>query len=235
MNESRILIVEDEPGLIMTLEDNLTVRGYRVEFRTEGIGGESAAVSEEWDLIILDIMLPGKDGFEICRAVRKAGVTTPVLMLTARSLVMDRVMGLNLGADDFLAKPFDMGELLARIQALLRRRDLSYREEQEDTVYSFGEFTLNRGTNELFRGDRRIELNTQEYQLLLYFLRNPERVIHRNELLDRVWGYDSVATTRTIDVHVAWLRKKLGEQEAPRHLLTLRGRGYRFTGPVRTG
>jgi DNA-binding response OmpR family regulator len=223
----KILIIEDEEGMVLSLEDRLSSEGYRVASRRDGKSGEKEARSGRYDLIILDIMLPERDGFQVCKNLRDSGVSTPILMLTARSTTLDTVTGLRTGADDYLRKPFEMQELLARILALLRRVQ-STEEKSEDGTYSFGKFSLDTQKQELFRGSTPIPLNTQEYRLLEFFLRNPGRVLSRYELMDEVWGYDSVTTTRTVDVHVAWLRQKLGEKSRPRHLITVRGRGYRF-------
>jgi DNA-binding response OmpR family regulator len=174
-------------------------------------------------------MLPERDGFQVCKNLRDSGVSTPILMLTARSTTLDTVTGLRSGADDYLRKPFEMQELLARVLALLRRAQAGGRgSKAEPEVIRFGEFALNIRREELLRGSEPIPLNTQEYRLLKFFAENPQRVINRYELLDEVWGYGSVTTTRTVDVHVAWLRQKLGERSRPRHLITVRGRGYRF-------
>ncbi len=204
----------------------------------EGVRGESEAARGNYDLIILDVMLPGRDGFQVCRNLREAGVQTPVLMLTARSTSMDTVMGLRLGADDYLTKPFDMPVLLARIQALLRRAgNTPPIERARGGTYRFGEFSLDSGKRELKRNDAVVPLSVQEYKLLLVFARNPDRVLTRDELLNEAWSYNSDTSTRTVDVHVAWLRQKLGEKRRPRHLLTVRGHGYRFDprGPDRGG
>jgi two-component system, OmpR family, alkaline phosphatase synthesis response regulator PhoP len=237
----RILIIEDEKGLVMSLEDLLGSEGYYTEGRYDGKSGEDAVLraadtGEEWDLIILDIMLPGKDGFQVCRDLRERGVTIPVLMLTARDTSLDTVTGLRSGADDYLSKPFDSNVLLARVHALLRRAELSdrstraLREETGPKHFVFGEFILDRELKELKKGTVAVEINAQEYRLLEYLARHPDRVISRDELLDEVWGYGSVASTRTVDVHIARLRKKLGEEKQPRHIHTLRGHGYRFRG-----
>jgi two-component system alkaline phosphatase synthesis response regulator PhoP len=225
----KILIVEDEEGLVLSLEDRLRSEGYRVSSRRDGKSGEKEAGAGRYDLIILDVMLPERDGFQVCKNLRDSGISTPILMLTARSTALDTVTGLRAGADDYLRKPFDMQELLARVMALLRRgRTDSATPQAEPEVLHFGVFTLNTRREELLRGSEPIPLNTQEYRLLKFFAENPQRVINRYELLDEVWGYDSVTTTRTVDVHVAWLRRKLGEGSKPRHLITVRGRGYRF-------
>ncbi len=225
----RILLIEDEEGLVLSLEDRLGNEGYSVVSRFDGKNGEEEARSGFYDLIILDIMLPERDGFQVCQNLRAAGITTPVLMLTARNTTIDTVTGLRIGADDYLVKPFDFQELLARIFALLRRTgSLQSPQCARQDVYKFGEFSLDTRKQELRRGKELILLNTQEYLLLKYFVEHPNRVIPRDEILDEVWGYESETSTRTVDVHISWLRQKLGEQSEPRRLLTIRGRGYRF-------
>jgi DNA-binding response OmpR family regulator len=225
----KILIIEDEEGMVLSLEDRLRSEGYRVASRRDGKSGEKEGRSGRYDLIILDIMLPERDGFQVCKNLRDSGVSTPILMLTARSTTLDTVTGLRTGADDYLRKPFEMQELLARIQALLRRAQTGPGgSKAEATLLRFGKFSLDTQRQELLRGSTPVPLNTQEYRLLEFFARNPGRVLSRYELMDEVWGYDSVTTTRTVDVHVAWLRQKLGEKSEPRHLITVRGRGYRF-------
>jgi two-component system alkaline phosphatase synthesis response regulator PhoP len=226
----KVLVIEDEEGMILSLEDSLRSAGFRVTAKTDGQTGEEEAKSGRYDLIILDVMLPGKDGFQVCQNLREAGIHSPILMLTARSTTFDTVFGLRMGADDYLKKPFEMEELLARMQALLRRKDrVSQTTASQTKSVRFGEFSLDKDKQELSRGSELIPLNTQEYRLLEFLCDHPNRVLSRDEILDEVWGYDSVTTTRTVDVHVAWLRKKLGENQHPRHLLTIRGRGYRFS------
>ncbi|HEY9595277.1 MAG TPA: response regulator transcription factor [Spirochaetia bacterium] len=231
---ARILLIEDEEGLVLALEDALRGEGYRVRAAADGVSGQREAETGGDDLIILDVMLPGRDGFQVCQNLRGAGVVTPILMLTARSTTIDTVMGLRIGADDYLTKPFDMQVLLARVQALLRRAAFAARQGQTKEpegapgVYRFGPFRLDTAKMQLFRGDTPIALNVQEYRLLLVLVRNPERVLSRDFLLSEAWGYDTETTTRTVDVHCAWLRQKLGEQDFPRHLVTVRGFGYKF-------
>ncbi|MBI9104926.1 MAG: response regulator transcription factor [Spirochaetales bacterium] len=227
---SRILIIEDEPGLQLTLTDFLESEGFEIGIKGEGISGQTEAETGAWDLILLDVMLPGRDGFQVCQNLREGGIKTPILMLTARGTNIDTVMGLRLGADDYLTKPFDTQVLLARINALLRRAALNSSDINvtAEGVFSFGNFILDSDKGELRDGDRPVELNSQEYRLLLYFLKNTGRVLTRDELLDGVWGYDQVTTTRTVDVHVAWLRQKLGEQAQVGFIQTIRGRGYKF-------
>ncbi len=238
--KKRILIIEDEPGVQITLEDRLSSEGYEVSVCGDGIEGEKEAKAGRHDLILLDVMLPGKDGFTICQDLRKAGEETPILMLTARDTSIDTIMGLRVGADDYLAKPFDMQVLLARIEALLRRAGRpnpaatpesgSVREGSggDNDIIIFGGFTLDRGKGLLENDGAAVELNAQEYKLLEYLAVHSGRIISRNAILDDVWGYESEVTTRTVDVHVAKLRQRLGESERPKHIQTYRGRGYKF-------
>ncbi len=225
----KVLIIEDEPGVQITLEDRLTAEGYEVTIKSDGPRGELEALKDIHDIILLDIMLPGKDGYAVCENIRKAGINIPVLMLTARNTTLDTVIGLRQGADDYLAKPFDMGELLARIEALLRRNRINgnNRKNTEECV-AFGNFILDIKKGELFRGNKNIQLNTQEYRLLVYLATHSDSIITRNTLLDEVWGYDSETSSRTVDVHIAKIRQKLGESDLPVHILTVRGRGYKF-------
>ena len=237
-NKKSVLIVEDEPGVQMTLEDRLTAEGYSVTVCGDGIEGEKEILSGRHELVLLDVMLPGKDGFTICQNIRKAGVSIPVLMLTARDTNIDTVMGLRVGADDYLAKPFDMQVLLARIEALFRRAAsgasaVGSPEAGSEGAVPFGDYILDRSRGHLERrgsdGETStVDLNTQEYKLLEYLVLNSGRIISRNVILDDVWGYESEITTRTVDVHVAKLRQRLGESEQPKHILTYRGRGYKF-------
>ncbi len=231
----RILIIEDEEDLVLTLTDRLESEGYAVTAAYEGIRGEREAKQAVYDLIILDIMLPGQDGFEVCRKLRAQGMQTPILMLTARSTSIDTVTGLKTGADDYLCKPFDVPVQLARIEALLRRaRKEPSVKKSKGRRHHFGEFVLDTHRQELCKAGKLIDLKAQEYKLLKFFVENPDRIIGRNEILDEVWGYDSITTTRTVDVHVAWIRRKLGEKRVPRFIHTLRGLGYRFSPEEKT-
>jgi len=230
----RILLVEDEEGLVLALEDSLRGEGYDVHAVGEGPAGQREAASGRYDLMILDIMLPGRDGFQVCQNLRAAGSSIPILMLTARGTAIDTVMGLRLGADDYLTKPFDMQVLLARVQALLRRARPADAEAghgaapRRDASTCFGEFRLDMDQMRLQRGTEAIALSVQEFRLLEAFIRHPGQVLSREMLLSEAWGYDTQTTTRTVDVHVAWLRQKLGEKSLPRHLITVRGFGYKF-------
>ncbi len=224
-----ILIIEDEKGLQITLEDRLRAEGFEVTIKSDGISGEEEALKKRNDLILLDLMLPGRDGYAICENIRKAGIKTPVLILTARNTNLDTVLGLRLGADDYLAKPFDMSVLLARIEALLRRSTLnSIPNKENEKKLTFGEFLLDCDKGELLKNGNTIPLYGQEYRLLEYLLRHKDRVISRNTLLDEVWSYDTETSSRTVDVHIAKIRQKLEETDIPRHILTVRGRGYKF-------
>jgi DNA-binding response OmpR family regulator len=226
LDSARVLVVEDEAGIRMTLEDRLAAEGCVVVTRPDGVSGEIAALSGGFDIILLDLMLPGRHGREVCRNLRASGLRTPIIMLTARSSNDDVVAGLRDGADDYVAKPFDAGVLIARIESLLRRAGRASAEAE--AIVRFGDFALDRRNGELRRGEETIALNAQELRLLEFLAANPARVIGREEILDLVWGYGSETTTRTIDVHVAKLRQKLGESERPQHILTVRGRGYKF-------
>lgn len=223
MNKRQILIIEDEAGIRMTVEDRLAAEGFAVTTRADGPSGEAAARAGHFQLIVLDLMLPGRDGMEVCANLRAAGITSPILMLTARNRPQDIVGGLGRGADDYLAKPFDMDVLVARIEAVLRRCP-----PQAGDQIQFGEFNLDRRRGELLKAKNPIPLNAQEYRLLDFLAANPNRLLERREILDRVWGYGDDMTTRTVDVHVAKLRHHLGENERPKHILTYRGRGYKF-------
>jgi len=225
---SRILLVEDEPGLRLTLTDRLESEGYQVGTAADGDEGFAKATTEAFDLVILDVMLPLRSGFDVCRDMRQKGVATPVLMLTARGQVVDRVVGLKLGADDYVTKPFEMPELLARIEARLRK---PVSEPARPDRYRFGDVHVDFRRAEVERGGQAVELSAKEFQLLRYFVEHKGATLSRDELLNGVWGYDAMPFTRTVDVHVAWLRRKL--EPSPRHpqyILTLHGLGYKFVG-----
>jgi two-component system, OmpR family, alkaline phosphatase synthesis response regulator PhoP len=225
----RLLLVEDEPGLVLTLTDRLTSEGYAVTSVRDGEAGLERATNEAFDGILLDVMLPRKNGFDVCRDLRQRGINTPILMLTARGQVVDKVVGLKLGADDYLTKPFEMMELLARIEALLRRAPKPPAIQAES--YQFGTIKIDFRRAEVEREGAKLDLSAKEFQLLRYFIEHREATLSRDELLNGVWGYDAMPTTRTVDVHVAWLRQKL--EPNPRHpqfILTIHGMGYKFVG-----
>ncbi|QEN04532.1 response regulator transcription factor [Thiospirochaeta perfilievii] len=224
----KILIIEDEVGVQITLEDRLVAEGYNVTIKGDGIEGENEAKTGKYDIILLDIMLPNRDGFAICENIRKAKIQVPILMLTARNTDLDTVLGLRQGADDYLAKPFVMSILIARIEALLRRSTINKGAKNVESKIFFGDFVLDQELGELFCSNELIPLNTLEYRLLLYLTKNCNAIISRDQLLDDVWGYETETNSRTVDVHIAKLRAKLGESELPKHIQTVRGRGYKF-------
>ena len=222
----KLLLVEDEPGLVMTLTDRLVAEGYDVESVGEARGALERATAGAHDAILLDVMLPGGNGFDVCRELRHRGVRTPILMLTARGQVVDRVVGLKLGADDYLVKPFDMAELLARIEALLRRAPAT---AVTADGFRFGDVSIDFRRAEVTKAGQPVELSAREFKLLRYFAEHAGAAISRDELLNQVWGYHAMPSTRTVDVHVAWLRQKLETNPRhPQHLLTVHGLGYKF-------
>ena len=219
-----VLLVDDEPSLVLVLSDRLEAEGYRVTPVGDGDAALAAATPGAFDIIVLDGMLPGRDGFDVCRTLRHRGVKTPILMLSARGQVVDRIVGLQLGADDYLTKPFDVGELLARMTALLRRATPTGLD-----AFRFGDVVVNRRAAEVTKGGQPVDLTAREFQLLVYFLDHQGATISRDELLNAVWGYESSVQTRTVDVHVGTLRQKLETHpRKPAHLLTVHGLGYRF-------
>jgi two-component system alkaline phosphatase synthesis response regulator PhoP len=225
----RLLLVEDEPGLVMTLTDRLTADGYDVRSVGDAPTALETATRDRFDAILLDVMLPGGSGLDVCRAVRQRGIQTPILMLTARGQVIDRVVGLKLGADDYLAKPFEMSELLARIEALLRRSAPSL-QPQADLV-RFGDVAIDFRRAEVTKGGTSLDLSAREFKLLRYFVEHRGAALSRDELLNEVWGYNAMPSTRTVDVHVAWLRHKLEDNpHHPQYILTVHGLGYKFVG-----
>jgi two-component system alkaline phosphatase synthesis response regulator PhoP len=228
MTATKILIVEDEPSLVLTLQDRLESEGYEVEAAGTGPTGERRAASGEFAVVILDLNLPGKNGLDVCRDLRSQGVETPILMLTARGDVTDRVVGLKLGADDYLPKPFDMLELLARVEALLRRRGPNSA-VRSDGKAAFGVVRVDFDAAEVSRGGESMELSALEWRLLRYLVEHPDRVLPRDLLLDEVWGYEATPVTRTVDVHISSLRQKIEERPShPRHIVTVHGQGYKF-------
>jgi two-component system alkaline phosphatase synthesis response regulator PhoP len=221
----RILLVEDEVGLVMTLTDRLQAEDYSVDSCTDGERGLEQATEGAYDLIVLDVMLPKKSGFDVVRKLRERGIETPILMLTARSQIVDKVVGLQYGADDYLTKPFDMMELLARMEALLRRVP----SRLSKTAYRFGSIHVDFKSAQVTRDGAPVILSAREFQLLRYLIEHRGNLISREELLSQVWGYEATPLTRTVDVHMAWLRQKLEDNpKHPEFILTVRGLGYRF-------
>jgi DNA-binding response OmpR family regulator len=222
----RILIVEDEPSIALALEDDLRREGYATEVASDGGTAARRALSREFNLILLDVMLPVQDGFEVCRQVRRAGVDTPIILLTAKSQEAEKVLGLELGADDYVTKPYSARELRARVKAHLRRAAA-----MDAEVLRFGDAELDLARCELRRSGRVVDLSALEFKLLAAFVRRQGRVLTRGQLLDEVWGPGTNVTDRVVDNQVTNLRKKIEpEPERPRYLIALRGLGYRFDG-----
>lgn len=224
----KILLVEDEAGLILTLTDRLQSEGFAVKSATDGESGLNLALAENFDLIILDVMLPKKNGYDVCRDLRRKSIETPILMLTAKSETIDKVLGLKLGADDYLTKPFEVIELLARIEALLRRSPNTNQSASTD-CFRFGNVAIDFRRAEVTKDSHSIELSAMEFKLLQFLIENRGAVHSRDKLLDEVWGYDAMPSTRTVDVHIAWLRQKLEPNpKHPQFIQTIHGFGYKF-------
>jgi len=234
MTSSKVLVVEDDQTLLDVIQYNLSNEKYEVVTASDGVKALEIARTESPDLVILDVMLPRLDGFEVCRILRSEA-TLSILMLTARTEEVDRVVGLEIGADDYVTKPFSMRELMARVKALLRRTDMKAhgpRHSNEDmtlSIISEGDIRVDVARHQVFVRGSATELSPREFDLLAFLAANPGRVFSRDELLEKLWGYDYIGDTRTVDVHIRWLRKKIEEQPArPRHLVTVRGVGYKF-------
>jgi DNA-binding response OmpR family regulator len=222
----RILVVEDEPAIAFGLQLDLKSEGYDVVIESDGESALRRARKEAFDLILLDIMLPRKDGFEVCRELRRGGSKTPVIMLTAKAQEAEKVLGLEIGADDYVTKPFSPRELRARVKAALRRTA-----EDDLPIYRFGDAEVDFGRCELRRAGKPVELTALEFKLLAAFIRNGGKVLSRDQLLDLVWGHGTFVTDRVVDNHVVTLRKKVEpEPSEPRYIVSVRGLGYRFDG-----
>ncbi len=225
----RVLLVEDEEGLIVTLTDRLRSEDFDVVVARDGEEGLEIASEHTFDLFILDIMLPKKNGFDVCRDLRSKGNDTPIIMLTAKGETLDKVLGLKLGADDYLTKPFEIAELLARIEALLRRSNQNLQASSGEK-FSFDDVEIDFKRAEVQKNKKSIDLSAMEFKLLQFLIKNKGDVHSRNDLLDAVWGYDAMPTTRTVDVHIAWLRQKLeSNPKYPRYIQTVHGLGYKFS------
>src|SRR5579884_97389 len=222
----RILLVEDEEDLRMTLSDRLKAEGYALETASDGEDGLRKATQNSHDLIILDVMLPKKNGFDVCRDVRNAGIAAPIIMLTARGQLVDKVLGLKIGADDYLTKPFEVLELLARIEAHIRRNSVQPKDAE---VLQFGSIRVDLKGTTVSRNGKPVPLSAREFRLLRYFAQNPGTTLSREVLLKEVWGYNEDTFTRTVDVHVGSLRQKLEKDpKQPSLILTVPGLGYKF-------
>jgi DNA-binding response OmpR family regulator len=223
---ARILVVEDEPTLALGLEDDLKLEGYEVEVVRDGETASRRAREQSFDLLILDVMLPHKDGFEVCRELRRAGLRTPVILLTAKTQESDKVLGLELGADDYVTKPFSPRELRARVKAALRRAAGEMPE-----IYRFGDAEVNFARCELRRAGEPVEVTPIEFKLLATFIRHRGHTLTRDKLLEAVWGRETFVTDRAVDTHITNLRKKIESKASePQFLVSVRGMGYRFDG-----
>jgi len=223
----RILIIDDEPEMVRGLRDNLRFEGYHVLSATNGRDGLALALGDVPDLILLDVMMPHMSGWDVCRELRRKGLDTPVIMLTARGEEIDRVLGLELGADDYVTKPFSLRELLARVRAVLRRPGPRQKFEE----FAFGDVRLHLRARQAFKAGKEVRLTRKEFDLLRYLIEHRSEVITRDRLLDEVWGYERFPTTRTVDAHILRLRQKFEpEPEHPVYILTVHGQGYRFVG-----
>lgn len=224
----RILVIEDEPQMLLGLRDNLELEGYDVQTAADGDEGLHKASSTAPDLVILDIMLPKRNGFDVCRELRARNVSTPIVMLTARSAETDKVLGLELGADDYVTKPFSITELLARVRAVLRR---SNPQRPATETIRIGDIDFDFRLHQARRGSDRVEFTAREFELLRYLVQHVGQVVTREQILNDVWGYEEYPTTRTIDNFVAKLRQKIEKApHAPEHILTIHGSGYKFVG-----
>ena len=229
MNE-KILLVDGEDGFMTALSNRLRSEGYWVEVAHDGMQALNRALHGPFDLVILDVLLPRQNGFDVCRDLRQNGLAAPILILTARSRTADKVFGLKIGADDYVTKPFDMQELLARIEALLRRAPST--PTGPGTIHQLGAIRVNLRRAEVWRDGQLVALSAREFQLLRYFVEHRGATLSREELLKEVWGFDPTISTRTVDVHVAGLRQKLeSDRKQPQLILTILGLGYKFAGP----
>jgi len=225
---AKILIVEDEPGMVAGLRDNFEFEGYQVLSAMDGVAGLERALADTPDLVILDVMMPRMSGLDVCKQLKSKRPAIPIIMLTARGQEVDKVVGLELGADDYVTKPFSIRELLARVKAVLRRAGSLPKDKER---YSFGEVEVNLRSCQVSRQGRSIEFSSKEFDLLKYFLAHPGEALTRDRLLEEVWGYDKFPTTRTVDAHIVRLRQKLeAKPEDPRFFLTVHGTGYKFVG-----
>ena len=226
--KTRILIVEDEPAMVQGLRDNFEYEGYEVISAADGMDGLNRAIADQPDLVVLDVMMPKMSGLDVCKQLKARKPSMPIIMLTARGQEIDKVVGLELGADDYVTKPFSIRELMARVKAVLRRASPQAATAE---VYRFSDIEVNVRSNEVLRGGQPVELSSKEFALLAYFVAHPAETLSRDRLLDAVWGYENYPTTRTVDAHIVHLRQKLEPNpEEPRFILTVHGSGYKFVG-----
>jgi DNA-binding response OmpR family regulator len=225
---AKILIVEDEPNMVAGLRDNFEFEGYQVLTAADGVAGLERALSESPDIVILDVMMPRMSGLDVCKQLKAKKPSMPIIMLTARGQEVDKVVGLELGADDYVTKPFSIRELLARVKAVLRRAGTIPKQGEK---FAFGEVEVNLRSCQVSRKGKALEFSSKEFELLKYFLNHPGETLSRDRLLEDVWGYDRFPTTRTVDAHIVRLRQKLeAKPEDPRFILTVHGTGYKFVG-----
>lgn len=223
---TKILIVEDEPAMVSGLRDNFEFEGYDVITAADGVEGLGRALKDSPDLVVLDVMMPRMSGLDVCKQLKVKKPALPIIMLTARGQEVDKVVGLELGADDYVTKPFSIRELLARVKAVLRRAQGAAKDQES---YSFGDVEVNVRSCRVIRGGRPVEFSAKEFELLKYFLSHPGETVTRDRLLEDVWGYERYPTTRTVDAHIVRLRQKLEPKpEEPRFILTVHGMGYKF-------
>ena len=226
MTKARLLVVEDEPGIALALGDDLRLEGYDVEVIGDGIAATKRAREQDFDAILLDVMLPGVNGYDLCRHARKEGITTPIIMVTARGEETDRIVGLDVGADDYVTKPFSVGELMARVRAQLRRAKSSNGTANE---LRFGDVCVDFRSYEAHRAGTPVDLTRKEFAVLAFLAARPQEVVGRDILLEQVWGYEADVSTRTVDNHIATLRAKLEtDSRSPRHIVTVHGVGYKW-------
>jgi DNA-binding response OmpR family regulator len=225
---AKILIVEDEPNMVAGLRDNFEFEGYQVISAPDGIAGLERALSEAPDLVILDVMMPRMSGLDVCKQLKTKKPAIPIIMLTARGQEVDKVVGLELGADDYITKPFSIRELLARVKAVLRRAGITPRATEK---YSFGEVEVNLRSCRVSKRGKEMDFSSKEFELLKFFLHHPGETLSRDRLLEEVWGYAHFPTTRTVDAHIVRLRQKVEPKpDEPRFILTVHGTGYKFVG-----
>jgi DNA-binding response OmpR family regulator len=225
---TKILIVEDEPNMVAGLRDNFEFEGYEVLTAADGIAGLECALQQSPDIILLDVMMPRLSGLEVCKQLKAKRPAIPIIMLTARGQEVDKVVGLELGADDYVTKPFSIRELLARVKAVLRRAQAI---PDQKARYSFGDVELDLHSCQVLRQGKLLDFSSKEFELLKYFLLHPGQTLSRDQLLEEVWGYEHFPTTRTVDAHIVRLRQKVEPKpEEPRFILTVHGTGYKFVG-----
>jgi DNA-binding response OmpR family regulator len=225
-NRAKILVVEDEPNMVVGLRDNFEFEGYEVITARDGVEGLQLALEESPDLVVLDVMMPRMSGLDVCKQLKVKKPALPIIMLTARGQEVDKVVGLELGADDYVTKPFSIRELLARVKAVLRRAQGAGNDQER---YTFGDVEVNVRSCRVIRAGRPVEFSAKEFELLKYFLSHPGETVTRDRLLEDVWGYERYPTTRTVDAHIVRLRQKLEPKpEEPRFILTVHGMGYKF-------